>query len=141
MRGDKTNMKVPLSWLKDFTPVTLKLPDLMWKMTEIGITTESFTKAGSEIVLDAEVTPNRPDWLSILGIAREVAVLHGSSAKLLKYVEIPKPSGNLPIKIKVDSGLSGRYVGITIEGISVKPSPAWMQKRLKLASLRPIEST
>jgi len=133
-------MKVPFTWLKDFTPVTLKLSELMWKMTEIGITTESCKKINGEVVLDAEVTPNRPDWLSIFGIAREVAVLHGSSAKLPKYVEIPSPTGNLPIKIKVDSGLSGRYVGVTIEGISAKPSPAWMQKRLKLVSLRPINN-
>lgn len=133
-------MLIPISWLKKYTPVTLKLPELMWKMTEIGITTESYKKVNGDIVLDSEVTPNRPDWLSILGIAREVAVLHNTHAKLPKFLDIPRPTGNLPISIKIEKGLSGRYVGIAIEEINVKNSPKWMQERLKLVGLRPINN-
>jgi len=69
-------MLVPLSWLKEYVNIKLPLKDLMWKMTEIGLTTETYTKLGDDVILDIEVTPNRADWLSIVGIARELSALH-----------------------------------------------------------------
>ena len=133
-------MLAPISWLKDYTPIKLGLTKLMWRMTEIGLTTESFKKVGRDIVLDVEVTPNRPDWLSLVGVAREIAVLNQSRVKLPKLPPIPKPSANLPISVKVDPRLSGRYTGVTISGVKIKPSPSWMQKRLELVGLRPINN-
>jgi len=133
-------MLIPISWLKEFTSISSKLPNLMWKMTEVGITTESYNKVNGEIVLDIEVTPNRPDLLSIIGVAREVSVIENSRLKLPTLNDIKKSRKDLPIEVKVDKKLTGRYSGITVAGVSVKPSPKIIQDRLKLMGLRPINN-
>ena len=74
-------MLAPISWLKDYIDITLPLKDLMWCMTEVGLTTEASHDTEGEKVLDVEVTPNRPDWLNIVGIAREIAAIEGSKIK------------------------------------------------------------
>ena len=133
-------MRVPISWLKDYTNIKLNLPDLMWKMTEAGLTCESYEKVGSNIVLNVEVTPNRPDWLSITGIAREITAIQNSKIKLPEIKDLPVKKSNLPIKVSNDYKLCPRYSGITISGVKVKPSPSWLQERLKLVGLRPINN-
>ncbi|OGM61136.1 phenylalanine--tRNA ligase subunit beta [Candidatus Woesebacteria bacterium RIFCSPLOWO2_01_FULL_37_19] len=133
-------MKAPIPWLKEYVEIKLPLNDLMWKMTEIGLTTESYQTIEGEKVLEVEVTPNRPDWLSILGIAREIAIIEKLKVKLPKLSDIPEPSSKLPLKININSKLVGRYTGITIANVKVKAAPLWMQKRLILMGLRPINN-
>ncbi len=133
-------MKAPISWLEDYVKINLPLKDLMWRMTEVGLTTESFDEIGKEIVLDAEVTPNRPDWMSVIGIAREIAAIQDTSLKL-PLINNPLPkTANLPFKIKNDFNLAPRYTAITVKDVSQKPSPQWMQDRLITVGLRPINN-
>ena len=101
-------MKAPISWLEDYVKVKMNLKDLMWKMTEAGMTTESFEKIGKDIVLDVEVTPNRPDWLSILGVAREISAIQNSKLKKPSTPNIPNKKADLPINVSIDHKLSGR---------------------------------
>lgn len=94
------------------------------------------------IVLDIEITANRPDCLSIIGIAREIAAILGTD---FKYPEIKVPEGkddiNDLIQVKVmDSTLCPRYTARLIDNINIKPSPLWMQQRLRNAGLRPINN-
>ncbi len=133
-------MLAPISWIKDYVEVKLNLKDLMWRMTEIGLTTENYQKEGNETVLDVEVTPNRPDWLSIVGIAREIAVLQNKKIAMPKINKIPKAKGHLPMNIKNDFKLCPRYTAICIKNVEVKESPEWLKKRLKLVGLRPINN-
>jgi phenylalanyl-tRNA synthetase beta chain len=133
-------MLVPISWLKEYVEIDLRLKDLMWKMTEIGMATESYQKVGKEIVMDVEVTPNRPDWMSIVGIAREIAALQGKKIKNISIPDLPKPKKKLPMEYKIDFDLFERWTAIIISGIKIKPSPKWMQKRLELIGLRPINN-
>src|SRR3989344_2884683 len=133
-------MKAPISWLNKYTKVTLPISELMWKLTEAGLTCESFEEIEGDKVLNIEATPNRPDWLSIIGIAREISVIENSRLELPKIPEIPKLSANLPIKVGIKHDLVGRYAGITIADVVVKDSPLWMQKSLKLVGLRPINN-
>ena len=74
-------MLAPISWLKEFVDIKLPLKDLMWRLTEAGLTCESYKKIGDETILDVEVTANRPDWMSIIGVAREVAAIQGTKIK------------------------------------------------------------
>ncbi len=95
-----------------------------------------------DTVLDLEVTWNRPDCLSIIGIAREVAALFGSRLKL--------PSVDFPEKGEAaDSFVSAsiedpegcpRYTARFLSGVRIGPSPAWMQKRLLLCGVRAINN-
>ena len=95
-----------------------------------------------DTILDLDVTPNRPDCMSVLGIAREVAALSGGSVR--------EPPGDYseqgrPIKERVsvqiaDRDLCPRYCAALIEGVQIGPSPPWMQECLLAAGVRPISN-
>ena len=95
-----------------------------------------------DAVLDVEVTPNRPDCLSVLGIAREVAALTGKQVREpdLSYPEEGDPiDGLLSVEI-VDAVLCPRYTASIVQGVTVGPSPGWLQDRLRKAGQRPINN-
>jgi phenylalanyl-tRNA synthetase beta chain len=95
-----------------------------------------------ETVLVAEVTPNRPDCLSMIGIAREVGALLGRPVKR-PSVEMPETGAPAAARISVtieDPGLCPRYTARLLTGLAVGPSPEWMKKRLQLAGIRAISN-
>lgn len=95
-----------------------------------------------ETVIELEITPNRPDCLSMIGVAREMAVLYGSKLKLPK-VEIFETANSVAEEISVrvdDAQKCPRYTARVLKGASVGPSPEWMQKRLAAAGVRPISN-
>ena len=95
-----------------------------------------------ETVLDLEITPNRPDCLSIIGMAREVAALYGSVLKRpeVKLEESGDPIDTLTSVTVEDSTVCPRYSARIVSGVTVAPSPEWMQKKLTLAGVRPINN-
>ena len=95
-----------------------------------------------DTVLDLEPTPNRSDWLSVLGVAYEVAALTGSEVRQpdLIYPEEGQEIRNLLSVNIADSDLCPRYTASLIRGIAVGPSPQWLQKRLELCDVRPINN-
>lgn len=95
-----------------------------------------------DTVLDAELTPNRPDCLGIVGIAREVAVLTGQELRLpdADYKEsAPETSSLAKVEI-ADPDLCSRYTGTVIRGVKVGPSPLWLADRLRAIGERPINN-
>jgi len=93
-------------------------------------------------VLEIEITPNRPDCLSVLGIARELAALTGAR---LRPPKIRMKEGAPPVRtlarVRIEApALCPRYTVRVIDGVRVAPSPAWMQSRLRAAGLRPISN-
>ncbi len=95
-----------------------------------------------DIVLDAELTPNRPDCLGIVGIAREAAVLTGQELRLpeIDYTESgPETSTLATVKIQ-DPDLCSRYTGTVIRGVKIGPSPGWLADRLRAIGERPISN-
>ncbi len=96
----------------------------------------------SDMVLDIDLTPNRPDCLSIIGIAREVAAIQGNAIKL-PASELPKGTEDINRFTSVtieDPDHCPRYAARLITGIEVKPSPFWLQDRLLSVGLRPINN-
>ena len=90
--------------------------------------------------LEVEVTANRGDCLSVLGVARELAALTGErvAEPSLDYAE-----GDRAIDVRVeieDSSLCTRYTASVIRGVTVGPSPEWLQRRLAEADQRPINA-
>jgi phenylalanyl-tRNA synthetase beta chain len=110
---------------------------------------EAETKIGTALaeylgntVLDIDVTANRPDCLSVVGIAREVAALTGQKTHIpeIKYEETGDPIDK-QIKIEIiDADLCPRYCASLITGVKVAASPAWLQERLIAAGQRPINN-
>jgi len=116
------------------------------KTAKVG---EPFAGGEEDWIIDLNVLPNRPDALGHIGIAREVSALYnieirnpclaGRQAKIETNSKSEIRNYKLKISIK-DKTLCKRYVGILINGIAVKPSPVWMQKRLEAAGIRPINN-
>ncbi|MCB9492457.1 MAG: phenylalanine--tRNA ligase subunit beta, partial [Dehalococcoidia bacterium] len=95
-----------------------------------------------DVVIDVHVWPNRADMMSMTGIAREVAALLGTQVRMpsTDYPTSDAPASEA-ISVRIDDpDLCARYVATVIEGVTVGPSPAWMQERLRAAGQRPISN-
>lgn len=111
--------------LEDEAPVGMPLCDFM-----------------GEVVLDIDLTPNLARCLSIIGIAREVAAITGATLHTSDpQVVMEGPSITERVRVTVeDANLCPRFTAGLIEGITVRPSPQWMQRRLRAAGMRPINN-
>jgi phenylalanyl-tRNA synthetase beta chain len=96
----------------------------------------------SDWLLEVEITPNRGDCLSVLGVAREIASITGEKV-VLPDVSLPEegvPIGDL-VRVDVsDPDLCPRYTARAISGVTIAPSPDWMRRRLTLCGIRPINN-
>jgi phenylalanyl-tRNA synthetase beta chain len=94
----------------------------------------------AEDVLEIEVTGNRPDLLSIYGIAREVAALYDLSLEPMPCVDPPRVADE-PVDVRIDElDASPVYVGRLFRDVTVRPSPPWLRARLTAAGMRPISN-
>ncbi len=95
-----------------------------------------------DTVLNVSVTPNRPDCLSMIGIAREVAALTGADLHLpeAQYQEQDVSAEDMISIEIVDPDLCPRYSAGIIQNVKIAPSPQWMQERLLAAGQRPISN-
>jgi phenylalanyl-tRNA synthetase beta chain len=94
----------------------------------------------TDVVLEVELTGNRPDLLSIYGLAREVAALYDLELAPPPGIDPPR-AGDEPVEIEIDD-LEGcpRYIGRLFRGVSVCPSPIWLRGRLLAAGMRSISN-
>jgi len=101
------------------------------------------TAAGlDDVVTEFEITSNRPDCLSVLGLAREAAATYKLDFRP-KTLELRPGQGNVAdyLKVRIDApDLCYRYAGAVVENARVKPSPRWMRERLRASGVRPINN-
>lgn len=115
----------------------LSLPDT----AKPGVSLEEIL-GGSDVALEIKITPNRPDCLSMIGIAREVAALLDRKVRVPK-VDLTEKGENVGTLagLTVKSGLDcPRYIGRVIAEVTVGSSPLWMVRRLKAVGMRPISN-
>ncbi|MDH4068518.1 MAG: phenylalanine--tRNA ligase subunit beta [Dehalococcoidia bacterium] len=95
-----------------------------------------------DVVLDLDITPNRPDCLSVIGIAREIAALTGEAIHLpeVHYEEKEKSIDSFASVDIVSPDLCPRYCASLVTGIRIAPSPVWLQQRLNSCGMRPINN-
>lgn len=93
-------------------------------------------------ILDFEITSNRPDCLSIIGMARETAATLNEKYNMpeLGYVTSSHKNINDELKVEVKDELCRRYMARGIENVKIEQSPGWMQERLLEAGVRPINN-
>ncbi len=90
-----------------------------------------------DTVIDFEVTPNRPDWLGVTGIARDLSAKGLGPFKLPKVEPVPGTFPS-PVKVRIEApDACPVFAGRLIRGVKNKPSPDWMQKRLKAIGINP----
>jgi phenylalanyl-tRNA synthetase beta chain len=98
-----------------------------------------------DVVLDVEITPNRGDCLSVLGLAREVAALFSArlrAPRLRAAHSAGSPDGaRFTISVVIDApDLCPRYAALAMTGIKIGPSPAWLKRRLELCGMRALNN-
>lgn len=135
-------MKVTYSWLKDFVDIKIAPKTLADKLTMAGLEVTSLEQRGGDFIFEIEITSNRPDWLSVIGIAREVAAITGKKLKEHKQAARVKdiPSiGDFSINIddKKDCPL---YTAKIIREVKVAESPEWLKSRLELVGCRSVNN-
>lgn len=135
-------MKVTYSWLKDFVDIKLPPKELAEKLTMAGLEVVSIEKREGDFVFEIEITSNRPDWLSVLGVAREISSLAGLKLKQAKPQEsrIKSVAQGL-VKISIaDKKDCPFYSATIIRDVKVKPSPGWLKKRLESLGCRSVNN-
>lgn len=109
--------------------------------TPLGVPLTDIIQTDS--VIDWEVTPNRPDWLSHVGIAREIAAVADSRLRLPEAEIAVQPGTSIAdfASVKVlDSDLCPRYIARVFQNVTVGPSPEWMVRRLEAVGLRSVNN-
>ncbi|MDR1122130.1 MAG: phenylalanine--tRNA ligase subunit beta [Dysgonamonadaceae bacterium] len=116
------------------------------KDAQIGLPAKDYYNIQSEYVLEVDITPNRIDAASHFGVARDLYAYlkqNGQSAHLsapsVDAFRIDRKDGGIPVRVE-NTEACPRYSGLTIRGVQVKDSPKWLQDRLKLIGLRPINN-
>ena len=96
-----------------------------------------------DVVFELEITPNRPDCLSHIGIAREVAAYYNKKVKypstVIKTENSEKTADNIKVSIE-DTDLSKRYAARILKGVTVKESPEWLRERVESVGIRSINN-
>lgn len=148
-------MRVSVNWLREYVSFDCSPDELARKLTMVGLEVEEsrsisardFEVLGGsgeqdDIVWDTKVTPNRGDWLSIVGTAREVGAVVGSSVRLPEpQVKETIPAASELVKIRIDApDLCRRYAGVIVRGVKVGPSPGWLRDRIIASGMRPINN-
>jgi phenylalanyl-tRNA synthetase beta chain len=147
-------VKVLLSWIRDFVDVPGTAEEIGARMSLRGLALEGldpFDSPGGSLrarpthslepdaVMDFDVTANRPDCLSMKGIAREIAAAYQLPLKSVDLANKSAPSAiSIPVSI-ADEDLCSRYVA-AVADVTVGPSPEWMQSRLIACGIRPISN-
>jgi phenylalanyl-tRNA synthetase beta chain len=135
-------MKVPVSLLKEYVEFSHPVKELADKLTMQGLEVSSIEEIEGEWVIELEITPNRGDCLSILGIAREVAAITKGVVKPPSF-SLKEAGGDVNEWIKVtvvEPELCPIYTARIIKGVKVDESPSWLKKRLHSLGIRTINN-
>ena len=144
-------MKVSLSWLRDFVDVPGTAEQIGATMSVRGLALEGIETYGEDETLDFDVAANRPDCLSVRGVAREIATAYGLELHDRDNQPPPRLRRSPEASAKAEAGLTaipvtiadpdlcGRYVA-AIADVTIGPSPDWMQARLTACGVRPINN-
>lgn len=133
-------MRVPLEWLKEYINIDASADNVAEILTIIGHEVEAIEKFEDDVVFEVNVTPNRPDCLSIFGIARELSAYYKAPVKFPEH-GFSAETGGLDFNIDIlDPDLCNRYAGRIVKKVRIDSSPQWMRKRLEKCGIRAINN-
>ena len=139
-------MNISYNWLKDLIDIDLTAEEAAVQLTRVGLAVDGIHPHGDDFVIDIDLTSNRPDCLSHLGVGRELRVITGKrlTAETQRHgeeLEIPYPTVLSPDFVKIENPeLCYRFTARIIRGVEIGPSPEWMVRRLEALSERSINN-
>jgi phenylalanyl-tRNA synthetase beta chain len=136
-------MKTSYNWLKDYCRFDLPAHELAARMSHAGVAMENCEPLGGDWRIETEVKSNRPDCLCHVGIAREIAAVTGAPFRSPQFA-MPEAAGR-PVAgactVEVSAPrLCPHYTARVLTGVKVGPSPQWLQDRLTVCGLRPVNN-
>lgn len=133
-------MRVPFEWLKEFVDIKESPHDVAHRLTMIGLEVEAVEQVDGDVVFEVNVTPNRPDCLSIIGIARELSAAYKIPLVFPEH-DVLAETGELDFNVDiVDAELCHRYAGRIVRNLKIVPSPDWLKNKLKKCNIRSINN-
>lgn len=136
-------MDISYNWLRELVEGELPAPqELAERLTMAGLAVDAVRAEGEDFVLEFDLTSNRPDCLSHVGIAREAAALCGGRVRLPE-MSAANADGRAEEFTHVeiaDAELCPRYAARVVRGVRIGPSPAWLAARLQAIGQRPINN-
>ncbi|MER3632961.1 MAG: phenylalanine--tRNA ligase subunit beta, partial [Blastocatellia bacterium] len=140
-------MIISFNWLKSLVDFDADCEQLAEDLTRVGLAVEGISAFQDDWILDIDLTSNRPDCLSHLGVAREVAAIYGTRLLLaqadesVSVDEIPFPLILAPDVVKIEAAdLCYRFTGRIIRDVRIGPSPDWLVRRLESIGERSINN-
>ena len=124
-------MRTSVRWLNDYLDRPVTPDEAADAFTRVGFPVEHRESTDDgDVVLEVELTSNRGDCLSHLNLARELAAMTGRTVKEPSFARIPDGAGPVPVA-NLDHEACPLYTARVIRGVTVRPSPEWMQQRLR----------
>ncbi|HRY52298.1 MAG TPA: phenylalanine--tRNA ligase subunit beta [Candidatus Portnoybacteria bacterium] len=140
------NILISYSWLKDYVKTSASPEEIARLLSLHAFSVEKIISQGKDDIFEIEITPNRGDALSVLGIARELKAIlpmQGKSADWLAKFPAKAAKGedkyNLAVEIK-DKSLVPRFSAVVLDNIKIKPSPETIQRRLEAVGTRALNN-
>ena len=135
-------MNISYNWLKELIDIDMPVDEVAQRLTNVGLAVEGIHPGGDDFILDLDLTSNRPDCLSHLGVARELGVitdrpLTGFEASIT--VPVPAVLAENIVKIE-DPDLCHRFTARIIKNVKIGPSPRWLSNRLESIGERSINN-
>jgi phenylalanyl-tRNA synthetase beta chain len=134
-------MIVNYNWLSEWVDIKTKPEELANLLAKIGIEVEEVEKSSDDTIYKIDITPNRGDLLSVIGIAREIAAK--TEKKLKKSIEykFPNTATDIKINVKIQSKEDClRYTASPLDSIKITNSPSFITERLGKCGIRPLNN-
>ncbi len=135
-------MNISYNWLKDLVEVDLSPQKLATKLTGVGLAVEGIHEFADDFVFDIDLTSNRPDCLSHLGVSREITAIENAKLKIKNSEsedQKPKTEDQNLVTIQ-DSDLCNRFTARIIRNVKIAQSPEWLKQRLEAVGERSINN-
>src|SRR5215210_3764086 len=135
-------MDISYEWLGELADTGLAPRALAERLTMAGLAVDAVKEEGGDSVLEIDLTSNRPDCLSHLGVAREAAALTGATVRAPDAAakNVGGRAGEFTSVLIEDADLCPRYAARVVRGVKIAPSPAWLVRRLQAIGQRPINN-
>jgi phenylalanyl-tRNA synthetase beta chain len=133
-------MNISYNWLKDLVNIELSPEETAKKLTGAGLAVEGIHPAGEDFVFDIDLTSNRSDCLSHLGIAREIGTITNEELKVKNYESQQPENENINLVTIEADDLCHRFTARIIRGVKIGASPEWLVKRLEAVGERSINN-
>lgn len=133
-------MRVSLEWLRELVVLPSDVSEVAHQLTMIGLEVEAVENLDDDVVFEVNVTPNRPDCLSVIGIARELSAVYNTPLEFPDH-DILAETGELDFNVDIlDKELCHRYAGRIVKNLSLGASPEWLRSRLEKCNIRSINN-